>query len=169
MHLFFVKKLVGIKLGYVYPVLCVNKKRTGMSQRFYKIILIFSACLGVTLVVIGAMRESIVFFVTPSDVLAKPTLRSKKTIRLGGQVLQGSITRSGMFLTFQVTDGAQTMPVVYEGVVPDLFKEGQGVVALGHFLENGTFQAQQILAKHDETYMPKEVAQKLKEKSLWRG
>jgi cytochrome c-type biogenesis protein CcmE len=140
-----------------------------MKHRLYKVSLIFLACAAVSLIILGAMRESIVFFVTPSDVLTTPTLRGKKILRLGGQVLKGSLEKKGIIITFQVTDGTNHIPVVYEGAVPDLFKEGQGVVALGNFLDTGTFMASQILAKHDENYMPKEVASKLKEQALWRG
>jgi cytochrome c-type biogenesis protein CcmE len=140
-----------------------------MNHRFKKLSLIFLTCAGITLIVLGAMRENIVFFVTPTDISKNPSLKTRKNLRLGGQVLAGSLSKQGMTVRFQVTDGTHTVSVIYEGVPPDLFKENQGVVALGFFKGDNLFQARQILAKHDERYMPKDVADKLKEQSVWRG
>jgi len=90
--------------------------------------------------------------------------------RLGGLVETGSVMRGeGTTIRFVVTDKAKTLPVTYTGVLPDLFREGQGVVAEGMLAADGTFQADNVLAKHDEKYMPPEVAKKLKEQGLWRG
>jgi cytochrome c-type biogenesis protein CcmE len=90
-------------------------------------------------------------------------------IRLGGLVETGSVRRDqGTTVHFSVTDGAKVMPVTYTGVLPDLFREGQGVVTEGAVMPDGTFKADNVLAKHDENYMPPEVAAKLKEKGVWR-
>jgi cytochrome c-type biogenesis protein CcmE len=122
-----------------------------------------------TALVLVAFNDNLVFFVSPSD-LAKsgPTGR---TVRLGGLVEQGSVVRASggtTATTFKVTDGAQSVTVTYNGILPDLFREGQGVVTLGSLKPNGTFVASEVLAKHDETYMPKEVADALKKNGQWK-
>ncbi len=118
--------------------------------------------------VLYALNDSIVFFYTPSEALAKniaPTHR----FRLGGLVEKGSMQRlEGTTVTFVVTDTERTMPVSYRGELPDLFREGQGVVAEGSLDVSGTFLADTVLAKHDEKYMPKEVADALKKKGVWK-
>lgn len=121
---------------------------------------------GATVIVLTTLNDHLLFFMMPSDVLAKnPTT----PIRLGGMVVEGSLHRhdKDLLITFQVTDDEQTILVAYRGIPPDLFREGQGVVAEGKWV-NGVFQATHILAKHDENYMPKEVAQALKENGRWR-
>ncbi len=107
--------------------------------------------------VLGALRDDIVFFRSPSEI-AGGAVADGTQIRLGGMVEEGSLTRSadGLQVAFRVTDGAQSLPVAYHGILPDLFREGQGVVAEGRMLA-GTFEAETVLAKHDETYMPREV------------
>ena len=91
-------------------------------------------------------------------------------IRLGGLVEEGSVVRGeGTRVRFAVTDTAETVPVTYDGVLPDLFREGQGVVTEGTLMPDGTFVADTVLAKHDENYMPKEVADALKEQGVWQG
>lgn len=118
--------------------------------------------------VLFALEDSLVFFYTPSD-LAEKKIVAGERFRLGGIVAEDSVDRSaGSVVRFKVTDTAETLDVVFEGVLPDLFREGQGVVAEGKLDEKGTFVADTVLAKHDETYMPKEVADALKEKGLWR-
>ena len=129
-------------------------------------------CLAVLGVAVGlvlyAMRDSIVFFYSPSDI-AKMEMAPQQRIRLGGLVEMGSVERDkGTTVRFVVTDGAKTLPVRYTGVLPDLFREGQGVVTEGVFARDGTFRADSVLAKHDENYMPPEVAAKLKEQGVWR-
>lgn len=110
------------------------------------------------LLVMTAMRDNIVFFHTPTEVITGKVV-SDSQIRIGGLVEKGSLKRqaNGVDFTFQVTDGAQSLPVSYTGILPDLFREGQGVVAEGQYRE-GAFQASTILAKHDENYMPREAA-----------
>ena len=117
---------------------------------------------------LNAFRDSIVFFNSPTDVAAKHVPPGTR-IRLGGLVKEGSVTRgSNLSVRFDVTDGKSEIPVNYQGVLPDLFREGQGVVAEGALDPGGTFNADTILAKHDETYMPKEVADALKKSGHWK-
>ena len=127
------------------------------------------AVLGVAVaLVLFAMRDSIVFFYSPSEVAAMHIAPGQR-FRLGGLVELGSVVRGeGTTIRFAVTDKAKTLPVTFTGVLPDLFREGQGVVAEGSLEPNGTFHADSILAKHDENYMPPEVAKKLKEQGVWR-
>ena len=122
------------------------------------------AALGVASVfVLNAFNSNLVFFFSPSQVAAKeaPIGRS---FRIGGMVETGSLKREsdGLTVNFVVTDTAKTIPVVYHGILPDLFKEGKGVVAQGKLTEDGVFRADEVLAKHDENYMPPEVAAALK-------
>lgn len=117
---------------------------------------------------LNAFRDSIVFFNSPSDVAAKQITPGTR-IRLGGLVKTGSLVRGdNLKIRFDVTDGNREIPVAYQGVLPDLFREGQGVVAEGALDGSGTFNADTILAKHDETYMPKEVADALKKSGHWK-
>jgi cytochrome c-type biogenesis protein CcmE len=133
--------------------------------------------IGVCLAVLGAaiglvlfaMRDSIVFFYSPSEV-AKMQIAPGQRFRLGGLVETGSVVRgAGTTIRFVITDQAKTLPVTYTGVLPDLFREGQGVVAEGVLEPDGVFHADNVLAKHDENYMPPEVAKKLKAQGVWRG
>ena len=110
--------------------------------------------------VLNAFNSNLVFFFSPSQVEAKEAPQGR-TFRLGGLVEQGSVQRDGVKVSFRVTDTVKTIPVVYEGILPDLFKEGKGVVAQGQ-LQGGVFQASEVLAKHDENYMPPEAAEALK-------
>jgi len=117
---------------------------------------------------LNAFRDSIVFFNSPTDVVQKHVEPGTR-IRLGGLVKDGSIVRrDGLDIRFEVTDGKTEIPVTYHGVLPDLFREGQGVVAEGELGGGGVFNADTILAKHDETYMPKEVADALKKSGHWK-
>ncbi len=114
-----------------------------------------------------ALEDTIVFFYSPSDIVDKyPDVGTR--FRLGGLVAEGSIDRKGEYVEFVVTDTANQLPVTFEGILPDLFREGQGVVAEGT-LSNGIFVADTVLAKHDENYMPAEVADKLREQGYWQG
>ena len=118
--------------------------------------------------VLSALRESIVFFNSPSDVAEKHVAPGAR-IRLGGLVSPGSLVRGdNLKIRFEVTDGKSKLPVAYQGVLPDLFREGQGVVAEGALDPAGVFNAETILAKHDETYMPKEVADALRKSGHWK-
>jgi cytochrome c-type biogenesis protein CcmE len=133
--------------------------------------------IGTSLLVLGlavglvlyAMSDSIVFFYSPSDLTAMHESPGKR-FRLGGLVETGSVVRdAGTTVRFVVTDGAKALPVTYTGVLPDLFREGQGVVAEGTLGSDGVFHADNVLAKHDEKYMPPEVAAKLKKQGVWKG
>ena len=118
--------------------------------------------------VLNALRDSIVFFSTPSMV-AEKHIGPGKRFRLGGLVQPGSLKRGdNLAVNFSVADGSATLPVAYIGILPDLFREGQGVVAEGALDGSGTFRADTVLAKHDETYMPKEVADALKKQGHWK-
>ena len=119
--------------------------------------------------VLVALREQIVFFYSPGD-LAEKAVPAGTRFRLGGLVAEGSVvhTRDAPEVRFVITDSVDTVPVAFSGILPDLFREGQGVIAEGSLDGAGTFQADTVLAKHDETYMPREVADSLKEKGLWR-
>jgi cytochrome c-type biogenesis protein CcmE len=117
---------------------------------------------------LNALQDSIVFFNSPSDVMEKHVGPGTR-IRLGGLVKDGSLVRGdNLRVRFEVTDGKNGIPVSYQGVLPDLFREGQGVVAEGALEAGGTFKADSILAKHDESYMPKEVADALKRSGHWK-
>ena len=134
---------------------------------------LIGTCLAVLGVAVGlvlfALRDSIVFFYTPSEV-AEKHLETGQRFRLGGLVEDGSVKRGeGTTVSFVVTDKRSTLPVTFTGVLPDLFREGQGVVAEGVLNSDGVFRADSVLAKHDENYMPPEVAKKLKEQGVWRG
>jgi len=115
-----------------------------------------------------AMRGSVTFFFSPSEATAE-NAPAGRVVRLGGLVEAGSVVRDGSGqVAFAVTDNVATTRVVYQGDLPDLFAEGEGVVAQGAFLPDRSFRATQVLAKHDETYMPREVADSLKAKGEWR-
>jgi cytochrome c-type biogenesis protein CcmE len=118
--------------------------------------------------VLFALKDSIVFFNSPTDVVekhVKPGMR----IRIGGLVKEGSVQRGdSLSVRFEVTDGRSTILVAYQGLLPDLFREGQGIVAEGALDGSGTLRADSVLAKHDETYMPKEVADALKKQGHWK-
>jgi cytochrome c-type biogenesis protein CcmE len=119
--------------------------------------------------VLVALKDSIVFFNSPTDVVEKHVAPGTR-IRLGGLVKPGSIARgSNLAVRFAVTDGNKEIAVAYSGVLPDLFREGQGVVAEGAVDGAGVFEADTILAKHDENYMPREVADALKKQGHWKG
>jgi len=145
--------------------------RSGMTRKQRRAAFI-AAGVGVLAVavflVLSALRDTIVFFHTPGEVVAKQ-IPAGKRIRLGGLVAEGSLQRgAGTTVTFAITDTVKTIPVSYHGVLPDLFREGQGVVAEGKLDATGRFLADTILAKHDENYMPPEVAKALKEQGVWK-
>src|SRR4029077_19617183 len=118
--------------------------------------------------VLNAMRDSIVFFSTPAMVAEKHVPVGRK-FRLGGLVQPGSLVRGdNLAVTFEVADGSAALPVSFTGILPDLFREGQGVVAEGALDSSGVFRADTVLAKHDETYMPRDVADALKKQGHWK-
>ena len=120
------------------------------------------AALGVVVaLVLMAFQENLVFFFTPSEVAANKAPQGR-TFRIGGMVEKGSVKRDGVAVQFVVTDTAKTLPVVYKGPLPDLFREGKGVVAQGQLGSDGIFRANEVLAKHDENYMPPEAAEAVK-------
>ena len=121
-------------------------------------ILVGVAALGIaTALVLMAFQENLVFFFTPSQVAAHEAPQGR-TFRIGGMVEKGSVKREGVEVRFVVTDTAKSMPVVYRGQLPDLFREGKGVVAQGQLGTDGVFRANEVLAKHDENYMPPAAA-----------
>ena len=126
---------------------------------------------GATALTLQAFSANIVFFVAPSQLLAAAPAPGR-TVRLGGMVVAGSLRQSRApgqppSVRFAVTDGQQAVPVRYVGILPDLFREGQSVVALGEMAPDGSFHAAEVLAKHDETYMPREVAAALRRSGRW--
>lgn len=137
------------------------------QRRIQIIALAFVALAGSTALIGYAMRDGINLFRAPAQVMAEPP-EAGEVFRLGGLVEEGSIVRGqGETVTFRVTDGAAVVPVAYTGVLPDLFSEGQGMIGTGQLVD-GVFQATEILAKHDETYMPKEVMDALKEQGVYK-
>jgi cytochrome c-type biogenesis protein CcmE len=144
-----------------------------MTRKRRRLIMVVTgmASLGVAaFLTLNAFDENLVFFYSPSDLAAKhPT--AGRMMRIGGLVEEQSVVKSegGKRIEFKVTDGAHDLPVVYLGVPPSLFREGQGVVAEGRLDPAGVLQASTILAKHDERYMPPEVADALKRSGQWRG
>jgi cytochrome c-type biogenesis protein CcmE len=138
------------------------------KKRRIQVIVIAAVALALSTAIIGyAMRDGINFFRSPSQVAEAPPLPSE-VFRIGGLVETGTLMRGqGETITFRVTDGAASVPVSYTGVLPDLFSEGEGMVGTGRYVD-GTFRASEILAKHDESYMPKEVVDALKEQGVYR-
>ena len=128
-------------------------------QRLSLALLALAAILGAALLAASALRDQASYFYTPGDV-AKDGIPAGRSIRLGGMVEKGSIARAadGVTVRFKATDGATAVPVLFKGILPDLFKEGSGMVAEGRFLPGGLFVADNILAKHDERYMPPQMA-----------
>jgi len=128
-------------------------------QRLVLVVLAATAMIGAVLLAMWGLQDRAAYFVTPSDIAAKK-VPADKSMRLGGMVVKGSLKRDpdGITIRFTVTDGKAETPVVFRGITPDLFKEGSGVVAEGRLDPNGLFVADNILAKHDERYMPPQVA-----------
>ena len=141
-----------------------------MTRKQRRLILI-GAGLGVLALAAGlilsALNDTIVFFRTPTEVAQKQVTPGAR-LRLGGLVETGSVTKAGTLTTFSITDGNATVKVAYSGILPDLFREGQGVVAEGALQADGSFKADSVLAKHDEKYMPREVADALKAQGRWQ-
>ena len=142
---------------------------TRKRRRLYAVVAALLVFGGATALVLTALDENLDHFRSPSQLIAEPPA-PERGIRLGGLVEEGSIERSsdGLSVTFRVTDLSQSVPVSYTGILPDLFREGQGVVTLGRLGPDGTFAAREVLAKHDENYMPREVVDALKESGQWR-
>ncbi len=142
-----------------------------MTHKKRRLLIILTCGIGVgsaAALSLSALSDNLVFFVSPSD-LAK-SAPSGRQVRLGGLVEQGSVQKSSggqASVQFKVTDGNASVPVVFKGILPDLFREGQGVVVSGIEEPGGVLRASEVLAKHDETYMPKEVAEALKKSGRW--
>lgn len=143
-----------------------------MTRKQRRLVLIGAAGIvlaGAMTLILTALDDSIVFFRTPTEI-AERAVPPGTRFRLGGLVKEGSVVKgAGADTRFEVTDTARAVPVAFTGILPDLFREGQGVVAEGILSADGLFHADTVLAKHDERYMPKEVAAALKDKGVWRG
>ena len=138
------------------------------KKRRIQIILLAVAALAIATGLVGyAMKDGFNFFRSPTQVAEDPP-SPNETFRIGGLVSEGSLRRGqGETIVFTVTDGNETIPVTFTGILPDLFAENQGMIGTGRYV-NGTFEASEILAKHDENYMPKEVVDALKEQGEWK-
>lgn len=142
--------------------------RLRKKQRLALVILALLLIGGAAGLVLAALRDKVAFFVAPSDVVSQQ-LDPGKRFRLGGLVVEGSIKREADgTVRFALTDTAERVEVVYKGLLPDLFRDGQGVVAQGVLRPDRVFEASEVLAKHDENYMPKEVADALKQAGYWK-
>ena len=138
------------------------------KRRLYFVLAVLVAGAGGAALVITALKDNVLYFYSPSDVAAKHVAPGI-AFRIGGLVEAGSLKHGGgAEVAFTVTDGKTNVPVKYEGVLPALFREGQGVVAMGALNPSGTFEATQVLAKHDERYMPPEVVDALKRSGRWK-
>jgi cytochrome c-type biogenesis protein CcmE len=141
-----------------------------MTRRQRRLVLIGLA-LGVlglaAALALSALRDNIVFFHSPTEIAEKKIAPGTR-VRIGGLVKEGTLKRDGLDARFEVTDGAASLPVSYRGILPDLFREGQGVVAEGALETAGNFRADTVLAKHDENYMPREVVDALKQQGVWQ-
>lgn len=137
-------------------------------RRLSIVLLALLALGGAVALVMAAFEENIVFFFSPTEI-AEKQITADQRLRVGGLVEEGSIGKAedGVTVEFVVTDTVHTVPVSYKGILPDLFREGQGVVIEGHLI-NGVFKADNVLAKHDENYMPPEVADALKKSGTWQ-
>jgi cytochrome c-type biogenesis protein CcmE len=141
---------------------------TRKQQRLSLLAVGMAALAGATALVLVAFSDNLVFFYSPSELKTK-AVGVDRRVRIGGLVETGSVIRNdGRRVSFRVTDGAADLAVVYEGILPDLFREGQGVVAEGRLRPDGVFSAATVLAKHDENYMPREVVDALKKSGHWQ-
>lgn len=140
---------------------------TRKQRRLYFVLLGMLALAAATALVLTAVGDGMVYFYTPGDLQTKHVGPDRR-VRLGGLVETGSVVKDGQHVSFTISDGVATVPVTYTGVLPDLFREGQGVVAEGRLDGQGHFVASEVLAKHDEKYMPKEVADALKKSGHWK-
>lgn len=142
---------------------------TRKQKRLSAIVAIGAVLMTAVFMVMFALRDEIVFFYSPTDIVVEKKAAVGQRFRLGGLVKEGSFVKTGEKASFIITDTEYELPVTYIGILPDLFREGQGVIAEGQLDRGSTFAADTVLAKHDENYMPKEVADTLKEKGVWQG
>jgi cytochrome c-type biogenesis protein CcmE len=142
---------------------------TAKRRRLYILLTAAITLGGAAVLVLNAFEDALVFFLTPTDLKTK-SVQGNRMIRVGGLVEEGSVRKSGggIAVRFAITDLTNRVEVTYRGILPDLFREGQGVVAQGRIGADGVFAASEVLAKHDETYMPKEVADALKKSGQWK-
>ena len=141
-----------------------------MTRKRRRLYFVLLGLLGVgagTALVLNAMRDNIELFFSPTEI-AQRHFSPNQRVQIGGLVESGSVKKAGSDVFFTVTDTVKSLPVHYQGLLPDLFREGQGVVAEGHLGRDGVFVATEVLAKHDENYMPKEVADALKKSGHWK-
>jgi len=143
---------------------------TRKRRRLYVVLAAMLVLSGAAALVLGALQSEITYFFSPTD-LAAGGAPAGRSIRLGGLVEEGSVQRldDGVTTAFRVTDLSHSVPVTYRGLLPDLFREGQGVVTEGRLRTDGVFVADSVLAKHDENYMPPEVVEALKKSGEWKG
>lgn len=142
------------------------------KRRRLMIVLLAGLMLGTAAaLVLTAFEDNIVFFHSPTDIATKAELQTDRRLRVGGLVKEGSLKKQadGLSVAFLVTDLSNDIRVAYTGILPDLFREGQGVVVEGHLQPDGGFRADEVLAKHDEKYMPPEVAEALRKSGQWKG
>ncbi|ARJ66720.1 cytochrome c biogenesis protein CcmE [Magnetospirillum sp. ME-1] len=139
---------------------------TRKQRRLYFVLLGMAALGGAVALVLTAISDSLVYFYSPTDIVSQRIPEGRR-MRIGGLVENDSVVKDGKTISFKVTDVTNAIAVVYTGVLPDLFREGQGVVVEGRMEKGGHFQATEVLAKHDENYMPKEVADALKKSGQW--
>lgn len=141
---------------------------TRKRRRLYIVLAGMVLLSGAVALVLAALDENLSYFYSPSDIAEAPPGRP---IRLGGLVEEDSVERQtdGITVTFRITDTANSIAVTYQGLLPDLFSEGQGVITEGTLGPDGVFVAREVLAKHDETYMPREVADAIKKSGQWKG
>ena len=144
---------------------------TRKERRIYFILIGLATLSTAVALVMTAFEDNIVYFHSPTDIATRTDLQKDRRLRLGGLVKQGSWQKESDGLThkFFVTDTAHDIRVAYKGIMPDLFREGQGVVMEGRLQQDGSFRADEVLAKHDENYMPKEVADSLRKAGIWKG
>jgi len=138
------------------------------KRRLTAVLVIIIGVGAAAVVAIKSLNENMLFFVSPTDV-EEQSLPAGKRFRLGGLVEGGSLSRASdsLAVSFVVTDGAASVPVTFDGILPDLFREGQGIIAIGELTSEGHFEAAEVLAKHDENYMPPEVKDALEKSGHW--
>jgi len=139
---------------------------TAKSRRLIFVVVICAILGSAGYLILNALNQNIILFFSPSDITDQQ--KQGQRLRLGGLVEEGSVQIDGLQARFSITDGLASVHIAYDGALPDLFREGQGIVAQGSF-SGDIFQAENVLAKHDENYMPREIADSLKEKGVWQG
>lgn len=144
-----------------------TRQRTRKSHRAAFIVAAVVILGAAVILALSALEDTVVFFYSPTDVAEKGVSAGQQA-RVGGLVVEGSVSTQGETTLFSVTDTRHSIDIAYAGILPDLFREGQGIVAEGSFAEGGRFKADRVLAKHDENYMPPEVADAIKASGQWK-